>query len=112
MKISNLQGSQEHATCPMRYALALSNMYHSVCSLVRLGPPHTLSSKRVRPPGTKGETHSPAGEGGGVPLRTSEEKAYRTPSTLKWHERSECHLGPGVSRAPSPLLTQVIHSPL
>ena len=31
---------------------------------------------------------------------------------LKWHEGSECHLGPGVSRAPSPPLTQVIHSPL
>jgi len=30
---------------------------------------------------------------------------------IKWHERSECHLGPGLSRAPSPPLTQVIHSP-
>jgi hypothetical protein len=30
---------------------------------------------------------------------------------LKWHKRSECHLGPGVSRAPSPPLAQVIHSP-
>jgi hypothetical protein len=31
---------------------------------------------------------------------------------LKWHKRSECHLGPGVSRAPSPPLTQVILAPL
>jgi hypothetical protein len=42
-----------------------------------LGPPHPLSRKRLPPPpGTKeGGTHSPAGDGLGVPIRTTAEKA-------------------------------------
>jgi hypothetical protein len=38
MRNCNLPGSQKDATCNMRYAFALSNMYHSVYPLVRLGP--------------------------------------------------------------------------
>jgi hypothetical protein len=44
--------------------------YHSACPLVQIETPHPLSRKRVcpPPPGTKGRTHSPSGEGvGGDP---------------------------------------------
>ncbi len=62
--------------------------YHSVCPLVRIGTPHTLSRKRVSPPpGIKeaGGTHSPTGEGvgGGVPIRRQQKKPG-TLSTLWW----------------------------
>ncbi len=41
------------------------------------------------------------------------EGALDTPGPLNGIDpRSECHLGPGVSRALSPPLTQVINSPL
>jgi len=39
-------------------------------------------------------------------------RALDTPGPLNGIERSEFHLGPGVSRAPSPPLTLVVHSPL
>jgi hypothetical protein len=59
-----------------KYTWSITN--HNVCPLVRIGTPHPLSRKRVRPPGTKGGrvAHSPVGEGdGGVPIPTTAEKA-------------------------------------
>ncbi len=55
--------------------------YHYVCPLVGAGTPHPLSRKRVCPPTEPkgGGAHSPAGKGvGGVPIRTTGEKAYST----------------------------------
>ncbi len=50
--------------------------YHSVCSLVRIGPPPLPVASAPLPPEPKGGTHSPAGEGvGAVPIRTTGEKA-------------------------------------
>ena len=48
-------------------------VYHSVCPLVGIRTPHSLSRKRLC--GTKGGAHSPAGEGKGVPILTTGEKA-------------------------------------
>jgi len=51
--------------------------YHSVCPLVLIGNPPS-SARECVPPGTKGGTHSPAGEGFDVaPIRTTGEKVWR-----------------------------------
>jgi hypothetical protein len=56
--------------------------YHSVFHLVRIGTPLCpLPQASVSPPESKGETHSPAGEGAVVPIPTGE-KAYSILSTL------------------------------
>jgi hypothetical protein len=62
----------------------IPRVYHSVCLLVRIGTPHSLSLKRVCLPhnqggGEIGEIHTPASEGvGGSKLGRLEKK----PSTL------------------------------
>jgi hypothetical protein len=64
--------------------------YHSVCPLVRIGtPPPPLPQASVSPRNQREGHTPPAGEGVGVPIRTTGENACSTLSTL-WLQNRRC----------------------
>ncbi len=79
--------STKYSICTTKYSIPIE--YHSVCFLFRIGTPIPSSaSECVPPPGIKGGWDTLAcgwgGGGGGVPIRTTGEKAYNFVYTL-WY---------------------------